>query len=212
MLDVHAPHEKIHSIRDFLLHLFTITVGLLIALGLEGCMERMHKHELRREAETNLKQEIRDNQKEIAEDRATGLLEQKTLLAVLDFLQSKRLGGSPTAPDLELGFATGTLSDASWRTAGATGALSLMEYSRVQNFAAAYQLQEEWMRLQRETLEDFLKMNTYVVYHFDPKNFSAADAALVEPDVRSALIHLVALRQIGDGLAKEYDRALREEK
>lgn len=31
MLDVHPPHELVHGIRDFLLHLLTITVGLLIA-------------------------------------------------------------------------------------------------------------------------------------------------------------------------------------
>jgi hypothetical protein len=36
MLDVHPPHEKMHGFKDFLLHLLTITIGLLIALGLEG--------------------------------------------------------------------------------------------------------------------------------------------------------------------------------
>ena len=36
-----APHEKIHGFKDFLVHLFTITIGLLIALGLEGCAERV---------------------------------------------------------------------------------------------------------------------------------------------------------------------------
>ena len=39
MLDVHPPHEKMHGFKDFLLHLFTITIGLLIALGLEGYAE-----------------------------------------------------------------------------------------------------------------------------------------------------------------------------
>ena len=34
-LDVHAPHEPIHGVKDFLLHLLTITVGLLIAVGLK---------------------------------------------------------------------------------------------------------------------------------------------------------------------------------
>ena len=29
MLDVHAPHEKMHGLGDFLSHLLTITVGLL---------------------------------------------------------------------------------------------------------------------------------------------------------------------------------------
>ena len=35
-MDVHAPHEPIHTWRDFFIHLITITVGLLIAISLEG--------------------------------------------------------------------------------------------------------------------------------------------------------------------------------
>ena len=42
MLDVHAPHESIHGWRDFFIHLATITIGLLIALGLEATVEWMH--------------------------------------------------------------------------------------------------------------------------------------------------------------------------
>jgi len=31
MLDVHAPEHGIHGVHDFLIHLLTITAGLLIA-------------------------------------------------------------------------------------------------------------------------------------------------------------------------------------
>ena len=61
VLDVHSPHGKMHGIRDFFLHLFTITVGLLIALGLEGCVERAHHRHLVREAEASLRTEIQNN-------------------------------------------------------------------------------------------------------------------------------------------------------
>jgi hypothetical protein len=39
MLDVHPPHEPAHSWRDILIHLATITIGLFIALSLEGRVE-----------------------------------------------------------------------------------------------------------------------------------------------------------------------------
>ncbi len=58
MLDVHPPHEKIHGFRDFLLHLLTITIGLLIALGLEALVERVHQNHLREESCTE--REARD--------------------------------------------------------------------------------------------------------------------------------------------------------
>jgi len=46
MLDVHAPHQKVHTWKDFLIHIAAITIGLLIALALEATVEwRHHKHE-----------------------------------------------------------------------------------------------------------------------------------------------------------------------
>ena len=66
MLDVHARHDKMHGLKDFLLHLFTITVGLLIALSLEGCVEWQHHRHLVQEAEEGLRGEIAQNEKSIS--------------------------------------------------------------------------------------------------------------------------------------------------
>ena len=41
MLDVHSPHKSPDSWREFFVHLATITIGLLIALGLEAAVEWM---------------------------------------------------------------------------------------------------------------------------------------------------------------------------
>ena len=42
MLDVHAAHGSIHSWRDFVIHIATISIGLLIAIGLEQTVEYLH--------------------------------------------------------------------------------------------------------------------------------------------------------------------------
>ena len=42
MLDVHPPHASPLTWRDFLLHIASITVGLLIAIGLEQRVEYFH--------------------------------------------------------------------------------------------------------------------------------------------------------------------------
>ena len=51
MLEVHPPSEPVHGWRDFFIHLATITIGLLIALSLEGCVEFWHHRSLVHEAE-----------------------------------------------------------------------------------------------------------------------------------------------------------------
>lgn len=43
-MEVHPPHHALHSWRDFFIHIGTITVGLLIAIGLEQTVEAIHHH------------------------------------------------------------------------------------------------------------------------------------------------------------------------
>ena len=40
MLEVHAPHESLHTWKGFFIHIATICVGLLIAVGLEQTTDR----------------------------------------------------------------------------------------------------------------------------------------------------------------------------
>jgi hypothetical protein len=62
VLDVHPPEQEIHTMKDFFLHLLTITVGLLIALGLENAAEAFHHRHQREQAEQTIRQELRENQ------------------------------------------------------------------------------------------------------------------------------------------------------
>ena len=57
MLDVHAPHASAHTWRDFFVHIATIAVGLLIALGLEQTVEAIHRHHERVHLISDLRQE-----------------------------------------------------------------------------------------------------------------------------------------------------------
>ena len=63
MIEVHPPTEPVHGWRDFLVHLLTITIGLVIALSLEGCVEWRHHRHLVHEAEASLQREIESNAK-----------------------------------------------------------------------------------------------------------------------------------------------------
>lgn len=210
MLDVHPPEEKMHGIGDFLLHLFTITIGLLIALALEGGAERWHQREIRHEADANLREEIRDNAKEIDTMRVANASEQVNLKRVLDFLQARRENKPYDIHQIRLDFSLGDLQDASWKTASAIGALSYMDYDHVQRYASAYRLQDKYSALQDETMNGFLQLQSYVIYGFDPTKLTPADASAAEVDTRRTLAHLVAMDQIGAAVSKEYDTVLKK--
>lgn len=208
MLDVHPPHEGIRGFRDFFLHLLTITIGLLIALGLEACVEWIHNRDVRLEADANIRQEIADNRKEVASTRAAIVTERQNLIAILKFLEARIHNQPYSVHSLSLNFTLGSMHDASWRTAADIGALGYMEYAHVKRFADAYLVQEEYVRLQRLTLDDFLQLQSYVVYGFAPDKVTPAEAEAASEDVRHALSHLTALDQFADALSRTYQQAL----
>jgi hypothetical protein len=63
MLDVHPPHEAAHTWKDFFIHIATIVVGLLIAVGLEQTVEYFHRRHEVQELREALKQEREENRK-----------------------------------------------------------------------------------------------------------------------------------------------------
>jgi hypothetical protein len=57
MLDVHPPHHSPNTWRDFFIHIATIVIGLLIAIGLERTVEYIHHRQERHQLEENLRAE-----------------------------------------------------------------------------------------------------------------------------------------------------------
>ncbi|WP_158786999.1 hypothetical protein [Granulicella sp. L46] len=67
-MDVHAPHEPLHTWRDFWIHLGTITIGLLIAISLEQSVEGLHHLHQRHQLEQDLRAEGERNIEIVAKD------------------------------------------------------------------------------------------------------------------------------------------------
>jgi hypothetical protein len=54
MLDVHPAHRAAHTWRDFFVHIATIVIGLLIAVGLEQAVEYLHHRHQRHQIEEQI--------------------------------------------------------------------------------------------------------------------------------------------------------------
>jgi hypothetical protein len=68
MLDVHAPHETIHTWKNFLTHIAAIVVGLLIAVALEQTVEFFHHRHQREQLDAALRQDGEANRRYIEDD------------------------------------------------------------------------------------------------------------------------------------------------
>jgi len=144
VLDVHPPHEPVHGWRDFLLHILTITIGLLIALGLEAGVEAIHHHHIVKDARANIREEVEENQKVIALDQRYLASNANTLrqnIAILTQLKSHP-GQSPK-PTLNFPWSWNSPSAAAWDTARNTGAVTLMSYEDAHGYSLTYAQQAE---------------------------------------------------------------------
>jgi hypothetical protein len=61
MLDVHPPHSPTHTWKDFFIHVGTIVIGLLIAVGLEQTVEVIHHRHSAADARASIQEETSDN-------------------------------------------------------------------------------------------------------------------------------------------------------
>jgi hypothetical protein len=61
MFDVHLPQGAAHTWKDFWIHLGTISIGLLIAIGLEQSVEAVHRLHQRHQLEEDLQTEPQQN-------------------------------------------------------------------------------------------------------------------------------------------------------
>jgi len=139
VLDVHPPHEPVHGWRDFFLHLTIITIGLLIALSLEGLVEWQHHRHLVHEAEASMGAEIRANSQTVKQSLDEVHKQQGTLkqdISVLKFIERNKK--APKDAGLEITFNISPLRNVSWLTAQSTGALSHMPYGAAEEYAEIY--------------------------------------------------------------------------
>jgi hypothetical protein len=139
-MEIHAPTEPIHTKKDFFIHLFTITVGLLIALSLEGLVEYMHHRHLVAEARANIRQEIQDNQKAAKTDMVRLQKNIELQQANIKTITALREHPKGFKGEVMNTMSFDSINDAAWRTARDTGALSFMPYAEVQRYSDLYML------------------------------------------------------------------------
>jgi hypothetical protein len=155
VIDVHSPHEPVLSWRDFFVHLVTITIGLLIALSLEGCVEWQHHRHLVRDAEASLQAEIRNNAKGLPDTMNALHMEQGVLkqdLAVLREIQKTHK--VPHDSSISVNFSIHGFEDVGWKTAQSTGAFSYMPYGRAQEYSDIYESQDSLKESERVAARD----------------------------------------------------------
>lgn len=210
MLDIHPPHEPVHSVRDFLYHLLTVVIGILIALSLEGLLEWHHHRSLAEQAQSNLMSEIRENHDRLQKGLPKAPDAEQRLVATVSAIDALRKTHT-RPPGFDWSFGVFLLSNTAWRTAEGTGALAYMDYQVVAGYTRIYILQDQFNTVQQRSLEQWLALQKWGL-RADPKNgFSqlpSEDLAKIEDAATTALMYTQEEESVARTLVQEYEKQL----
>src|SRR5690242_4713646 len=205
-MDVHPPHGGIHSWRDFFIHLIVITLGLLIALGLEGIVEWRHNKHLVHTAESNLRAELVANQKTLAEDLASLNNAQKQTESDLAILSALKERNDPGA-ELNFHWEWNGPSSAAWDTARNTGAIALMNYQAAQNYSVIYEQQGLVNAQSGAFVRDLYRAGAPLEEGRKLHDLKPAQLDAINANLQQTLADLKYLRDLGESLGRLYQRA-----
>jgi len=209
MLDVHPVHEKIHSWRDFLLHLLTITIGLFIALSLEGLVEWHHHRQLVHEAEMSLHAEIRSNAAGLS--GAVADIEKQHQKLAADVTTLKQLintGKLPKDSNLEITFNVRGFENLSWKTAQSTNALSYMSYETAKQYAQIYELQDQFEIAEHQAARDAIVSLGPFMNMGKEEGPSRAEAPAMKEHIEILQAQLLLLNSLVTKLDEQYKKFL----
>lgn len=208
-MEIHAPHA-IRNWKDFLVHLATITVGILIALSLEGVRETLRERALVREARESIRRELADNKRGI-DGEIAGMAERaKQFDTAMRFANDLLKKQQTDVRQFQLGFNFPTVSIASWQTAERTGALAHMDYGEAQKYAGAYIAQDFYVQQQRrafDALSAALGILT-AAEDADPTKASPAELERFRQQVVALRSVLFVEEQLARGLGETYKKTL----
>jgi len=183
MIDVHPPHEDIHTWKNYLVHMSTIVLGLLIAIGLEQSVEALHRAHEREELRASLN---RDSEKIIV-DAAQAM---KAQTGPLDWLQSRQdeiqaamRAHRPLAASLPRQplISAAIPINPAWNAAKASGLLSLLTQQEVQAYSEMDSIFAKKDIAYDAGITASKKLGQFEARYADPHNRATIDLSSASP-------------------------------
>jgi hypothetical protein len=194
--------------RKHAVELVTITVGVLIALSLEGIRQWMSDVTLVREAEETVLLEIEENRSEILRALEDDSERELALDAALLFADQLLADGVTDVDSLSLGFSLAEVSAASWASAERTGAIAHMDYDRVRDLSGVYEAQELFVEQQRRALGRLSAALAILATGDDPTTAAAADLHTFRSEVLGLRAELYMQQQLAARVLSLYEGVL----
>ncbi|HEY2362615.1 MAG TPA: hypothetical protein VGK36_15955 [Candidatus Angelobacter sp.] len=212
-MEIHHPESPIHSTREFLFHMFTVILGILIALGMEGIVEWAHHRALVREARENIATEIRKNKETVDTDIAEIRKREEELNHVIAAMrQLEKDPGSFKHGSLGFHVVNHDLYSTAWQTATVSGAVTYMKYDELNRYTDVYLTQQAFTGFQEQALNQMIAiggMMEVTMKDRDLKKVPAEKFQTIAQEAYKDLIIQQTLEGISTELSKTYGDILK---
>ena len=214
-MEIHAPEKPIHSRREFLFHMFTVVLGILIALAMEGAVEWFHHRALVREARENILAEVRKN-KETVDKSIEDIHQREAELMHITDLMHKVQGDRNAIKNqsMHFGITMRDLYSTAWQTATTSGAVTYMKYDELIKYTDVYLTQQSFISLQEQALNRMIDGGALIqvtMSEDDMKKVPAEKFQAIAQEAYKELVVQKALEDISTALNKAYDDLLKSQ-
>jgi hypothetical protein len=191
MIDIHTPHESVHTWRDIFIHLAIVVAGILIAIGLEQSVEYFHHRHQVAETRSALEEEKQQNIRIFHQNV------EKHIMAMADLHNNLRifqyLRDHPhTAEDKLPGILYWPIfsirpQETAWTTAEHTDVLTLMPRKEVSDDSTVYSSVEYAWQQYQPVIDSLESSTLYLSQTPDITQLSSADIAAEIDSLKLAL-------------------------
>jgi hypothetical protein len=196
-LETHRSRSGVHSIKEFLLEILMIVVGVLIALGVEQLRGASHERHLANEARESFRREI-ELERQLIKEYLPKVADSRTVLQkMMDDPATRSQAGLKLPRSLQWQF----LPTAAWETAAATQAFSYMDPAEVQHYAFVHTLQTLFNNFEQKHHELLVDVFSYD----DRKDLAPDEIKARNHDIRVVLGNLQSIDQLSQQLLREFD-------
>ncbi|MGB0064498.1 MAG: hypothetical protein WBP85_08640, partial [Terracidiphilus sp.] len=142
---MHPAHHAASTWREFFIHIATIVLGLLIAIGLEQTVEYVHHRRELRNAREELRVEV-EQDSAIADKNLQAIRElQAKLNADMALLLAHRATGKPLTGKLDFTWRFTKTHYAALKSNQISGSLALMPHAELEFYDFVFSVQEAIM-------------------------------------------------------------------
>lgn len=192
------------------MHLITITIGLVIALGLEGAVEWWHHRNVVHEAEAHIREEFESNQRLVPVNVSSVRADEKRIAADIKQLLSLREGQKIQHGNLEYTVSWSSFSESAWKAAQSSGALVYINLRTAQDLEGVYTQQEFVATTAERIYENQTRAIAPLFITGDPNAMSRDEIQTTLERSADLLLGLRSLEQLLSELNKQYTEELKK--